>query len=342
MRCVSEVDPIDPLWHPISPLQGEGARKTRLFDAFLAQAPVDKAITALGVVQHGVFSLAQLQALGLSGNAVRLRKSRSRLHRIHQGVYSLVPRELLTRRGHWMAAVLACGPGAVLSHRNAAALHGLRDTWQRRIEVTVPGRAGRKRAGIHIHYATNLEPPDVTLVDNIPCTSVARTLFDLAEVIDRRPLERVFDQSEILELFDLRAIEDQMARNPTRAGAAIVGQLLQEHYIGSTPTWSELEEAFHALCRRYRVPPAEVNKWLDLKDGEPMIRADFLWRPQRVIVETDGAGFHGTQEAKQRDPRRDQRATVAGWRPIRTTWRQVMRRPEELGPTLVTLVGTTR
>ena len=93
------------------------------------------------------------------------------------------------------------------------------------------------------------------------------------------------------------------------------------------------------MCARYGLPKAEVNEWVDLGDGEPMIRADFLWRAQRVIVETDGAKYHGTHQARQRDPRRDQRATVAGWRPIRTTWRQVMRRPDELGPTLVQLLN---
>ena len=317
----------------------EGGRKSEALLRFLDQASVDEATAHLAAAQHAVFGLAQVTDFGVTARAIQLRAAARRLHRIHQGVYSLVPRELLTRRGHWMAAVLACGPRAVLSHRSAAALHGLRDTAQRRIEVTVPRRSSRERAGIQVHRATNLTAADITIVDNIPCTSVARTLFDLGEVIARRPLERAFDQSEVLELFDLRAIEDQLDRNPTRPGARAVTQLLEEHYIGSTPTQSELEEAFYALCRSYGVRMPEVSQWVDLADGEPMIWADFVWRAQRVIVETDGPRFHGTHQARQRDPRRDQRATVAGWRPIRTPWRQVMRRPDELGPTLVKLVG---
>ena len=170
---------------------------------------------------------------------------------------------------------------------------------------------------------------------------MARTLFDLAEVIARRPLERAFDQSEVMQVFDLRAIEDQVTRNPTRAGAAVVRSLLDEHYVGSTPTQSELEEAFFGICDRYGLRRPEVSKWLDLGDDEPMIWVDFLWRQQKVIVETDGERFHGTQQARQRDPRRDQRAIVAGWRPIRAPWRQVMHRPDDLGPTLVKLVGAT-
>jgi predicted transcriptional regulator of viral defense system len=319
--------------------RGERVRKTSLYGGFFAKAPLEEAIVALGVTQHAVFALDQLRELGLVANAVRKRTSAGRLHRIHQGVYSLVPRELLTRNGHRMAAVLACGPDAVLSHRSAAALHGLRESAQRRIEVTIPGRSGRNRPGIHVHHTTNLAPADVTRVENIPCTSVARTLFDLAEVIARRPLERAFDQSEVIGVFDLRAIEDQMTRNPTRAGAAAVRGVLDEHYAGSTPTQSEIEEAFYALCGRYGLPRPEVSKWLDLGDGEPMILVDFLWRPQRVIVETDGERFHGTQQARQRDLRRDQRATVAGWRPIRAPGRQVIHRPDELGPTLAKLLA---
>jgi hypothetical protein len=298
-------------------------------------------MVALGVAQHCVFGLDQLCGLGFSVASVQKRAARSRLHRIHRTVYSLVPRELLTRRGHWMAAVLACGPGAVLSHRTAAALHGIRDTQRANIDVTIPRKATLRRPGIDVHTTRILTPADITVVDNIPCTSWARTALDLAEVVNRRALERSFDQAETLDLFDLHAIENQLIRNPTRSATAIVRRLLQEHYVGSTPTSSELEEAFYALCRRYEIPKPEVNAWLDLEDGGPMIQADFVWRRQRVIVETDGGRVHGTAQARERDPRRDQRAIVAAWRLIRTTWRQVFRRPQELGPTLVALVGTT-
>jgi predicted transcriptional regulator of viral defense system len=317
----------------------EAGRDSGLSDQFRYQAPVDQAIVHLGALQHAVFSLDQLRALGLSAAAAYKRESRARLHRIHRAVYSLVPRRLLTRKGHWMAAVLACGPGAALSHRTAAALHGIRDTARANIDVSIPSRSVLRRPGIDVHRAPNLTPADLTIVDGIPCTSVARTLLDLAEVIAQRPLERAFDESEIRELLDLRAIEDQLARNPTRRGARIVRQVLNEHYIGSTLTESELEEAFFAFCGRYKLPQPAVNQWIDLHDGEPMIRGDFVWRRQRVIVETDGHRFHGSHQARERDPRRDQRAIVAGWRPVRTTWRQVTRRPHELGPTLARLVN---
>lgn len=299
---------------------------------------MDGALAGLAVGQHAVFDLDQLRSHGLTASAVHKRATAGRLHHIHHTVYSLVPRELLTREGHWMAAVLACGPGAVLSHRSAAALLGLRSAGWTRIEVTVPGRSGRRRDGIKVHRSMALAPQDATRVKNIPCTTATRTLLDLAEVLERRPLERAFDQSEILELFDLRALNDQLARNKTRPGARAVRALLDEHYIGSTPTQNALEEAFLALCREARVVDPQVNEWVDLGDGEPAIWADFVWRAQRVIVETDGRKVHGTQQARERDPRRDQRAILAGWQPMRTTWRQVMRRPHELLPAIVALV----
>jgi hypothetical protein len=238
-----------------------------------------------------------------------------------------------------MAAVLAFGPGAVLSHRTAAALHQLRGTYRSKIEVTVPRRTTRAHVNIQVHRSRSLRPQDVTRVNGIPCTTVARTLLDLADVLDRRALERAFDRSETLQLFDLNAIQDQLTANRTRPAARRVQRLLEEYYIGSAPTQSELEEAFFAICRSVDAPLPEVNAWVDLGDGEPMILADFVWREQRVIVETDGMRFHDTHQARQRDPRRDQRAIVAGWRPIRTTWRQVIYRPRELRPTIAKLVN---
>jgi predicted transcriptional regulator of viral defense system len=313
-------------------------RKTQGCRAFLDQVPLDGAIAGLAAEQHAVFSLDQLRALGLSAPAARYRAAVGRLHRIHQGVYSLVPLELLTREGRWMAAVLACGPGAVLSHRSAAALLALRPSGWTRIEVTVPGRSGRRRDGIKVHRSTTFAAQDTTRVKNIPCTTTARTLLDLAAVIERRPLERAFDESEILELFDLPSLNDQLERNPNHAGVGIIRAVLEEHQIGSTATRNDLEEAFLALCRRAGVPDPQVNEWVDFRDGGLPILADFVWREQRVLVETDGRRVHGTRRARERDPLRDQRAILAGWRPIRTTRRQVMHRPHELQPTIVALV----
>jgi predicted transcriptional regulator of viral defense system len=291
---------------------------------------VDVALAALGAAQWGVVALEDLLALGLSQTAIRKRAAAGRLHRLHRGIYSLIPPNLLSREGRWLAAVLACGPGAVLSHRSAAALHRLRATGATRIEVAVPTRSHRVHTGLNIHRSKTLIRADTTTVQNIPCTTVARTLLDLAEAVDRRAVERACDQAEILELFDLRAVNDILRRNATRRGAKVIRAVLDEHYIGSTITWSELEERFLKLVREAGLPRPEVNVWVVLPDGGPPIRGDFVWRAQQVIIETDGYETHRSRWAFERDRRRDQRTSAAGWRPIRTTMRQLERAPEEI------------
>jgi hypothetical protein len=312
----------------------EPARETGKYVRFL-----EPALAKLCGAQQGVISLEQLNGLGLTKDAVRKRVAVGRLHRIHHAVYSLVPRELLKREGLYMAAVLACGPGAVLSHRAAAVLHELRDWGATKIDVTLPRRSRRHHDGLKIHCSTTLSPADVTVVNGIPVTTVARTLFDLAEAVTQRQLERSFDQAELAGVFDLRAIEDQLARNPTRPGAKKVRRVLTEHYIGKTPTWSENEEALLAITRAAGLPDPETNYFIDPGDGGRPIRVDFAWPDQRVVVEADSRKWHLSHQRFEGDRERDQRLTAAGWRVIRTTWRQMKFRPHELRVVLLKLLG---
>jgi predicted transcriptional regulator of viral defense system len=151
-----------------------------------------------------------------------------------------------------MAAVLACGPGAVLSHRSAACHLGLRDDNRATIDVASPNRKGRRVAGITVHSGATLLPTDVINVDGIPTTTLARTLLDLAEVLPARQLERAIDRAEVLRLLDMRAIEDVLRRANGRRGANRLRALLSEMQVGSTLTRSELEEP---SCRSH-APPA--------------------------------------------------------------------------------------
>jgi hypothetical protein len=211
------------------------------------------------------------------------------------------------------------------------------------IDVTIPGRSPRKHAGIDVHRSTTLTPEDVTTVHGIPCTTVARTILDLAQVIKGRPLERALDQAEILDLLDLAALDDQIERNKARPAARRLQAVLDQHYIGSTPTWSELEEALLVACRRAKLPMPEVNAWIDPGDADPTaIRVDFVWREQRVIVETDGHETHRTRGAFEEDRLRDQRLTVAGWTVIRITWRQLTQRPSEITDRIARLLSRER
>jgi Protein of unknown function (DUF559) len=221
-----------------------------------------------------------------------------------------------------MAAVLACGPRAVLSHRSAADLHGLRRTERARIDVTVPGRSQLGVEGVDAHCSVTLASEDVTIVDNIPCTSVARAIVELANVVPRRHVERAIDQAEAEQLLDMRKLEAALERNRRTRAASVVKGILADYRIGP-PTESELEELLLAACRAANTPLPERQVYIDPGDGEPAVRADFVWREQRLIVETDGVRFHGSRRAFEADRRRDQRLLLAGWRVIRITWRQL-------------------
>lgn len=186
---------------------------------------------ALAASQHGVITLAQLAALGVTARSAQRRVTAGRLHRLRRGVYAIAPLPLLGREARWLAAVFASGPGAVLSHRSAAALHELRTHGATRVEVTVPNPSARLHAGIRAHRCA-LHPDDITIVRGIPCTTVARTLVDLAATLGRRPVERACDQAEILETFDLTAIIDQFDRHPHRPGTRRLKAVLETHYVG--------------------------------------------------------------------------------------------------------------
>ncbi len=288
-------------------------------------------IAARAEPQHGVVALWQLLELGLSARAVRNRVASGALHRVHAGVYA-VRHGRLTREGRYMAAVLACGVDCGLSCRSAADLRGMRRSSRGAVEVVSPRRPGRKRAGIDAHTSSTLLPRDIKEVDGIPCTSVARTLLDLAAVLPRRAVERAFDQAEVLQVLDARAIEDVLQRTNGHRGNGTLRAILNEHRPGSTLTRNDLEEAFLAICDRAGLPRPGVNVWIAVEPNG--YEADFLWRDQGLIAEVDGGSSHGTSRAFVEDRVRDQRLTVAGYRVVRFPWQQVFYEPETVAPTV--------
>lgn len=269
----------------------------------------DAAIEAAFAEQHHVMTVAQLQDIGLSTRAVRHRVTAGRLRRLHRGVYAI---GRPTTAGRWMAAVLAAGDGAVLSHRSAAALWDLRSDQRARIDVTVVGGAGgRSRTRIDFHSAAALEQGDTDVRDGIPCTSLARTLVDLAAVVDRRSIERAVDRAEELREFDLGAVEALLTRCRGRRGVRRLARLL-DAYEGPTATRSEMEERMLALVRGAGLPRPEVNAWVPLEDGAGY-RPDFLWRDVGLVVEVDGRGYHARRSAFRHDRQRDRRLALVGF-----------------------------
>jgi very-short-patch-repair endonuclease len=301
-----------------------------------ADLPTEALIAELAERQHGLVTLPQLQLLGLGRSGASRRASNGRLHRVHRGVYA-VGRPHLTQHGRWLAAVLACGPQAVLSHRSAAALHGIRRDNRANTDVTLPSKSVRPRPGIEVHRSSTLNAADITTVDGIPCTTIARTLVDLGDVVSRREVERAVDRAEVLRVFDGRAVQEALARAGPRKGAGVLRSVL-DSYEQPTLTRRQLEERFLTLCRRASLPSPAVNAWITLDDGVAY-QADFMWREHRLIAETDGRDVHTTRKAFEHDRLRDQRLTLAGFTVVRFTWRQIADEPRRVAEALRTLLA---
>ncbi len=310
----------------------EWSCESRAYMARNSHDPLERSIARLALQQHGVVAGWQLAELGLSANAARKRVASGRLHRVHRGVFA-VGHASLTQNGRFMAGVLACGRGACASHYCSGVLMHLGLGVRRLIDISTPSAKGRTLDGIRVHSAATLMPQDVTVIDNIPCTSLARTLLDIAEVGTQREVERALDAAEQQQILDMAAIDDVLARANGRHGTKLLRKVLREHYVGSTPTRNDLEEAFLAIARAIGFPPDAVNVWIPFPDGGGA-EADFLYRDQRLIVETDGRDSHAIRKAFHSDRRRDARLMLLGWRVVRFTWQQVMYEPDYVAATL--------
>lgn len=278
----------------------------------VTEPPVDRAIAELARRQHGVVERGQLVTLGLGPDAIDRRVRAGRLHRIHRGVYA-VGHLSLTRNAHFMAAVLACGEGAALSHFSAAVLWGLIDDRGGPIHVTAERR--RRRKGLIVHEA-ELTGERVRRA-GIAVTTPARTLIDLADVAPRRTVERAIDEAAYLRL-DVGRIEPRCGR----AGGGRLAAVMAAHTPGSTRTRSPLEEMFLALCDTHRIERPEVNVQIEGYE------CDFVWRAAGLIVETDGAAAHSGERRRERDLARDAELVAAGWRVSRVSHLRLLNEPE--------------
>ena len=256
--------------------------------------------------------------MGVARGSVNYRLIAGHLHRVHRRVYA-VGHSRLTRNGRFMAAVLACGPGAVVSHRSAAALLDLRPTSAPTVDITAAFRTIRSRPGIHAHTGALLDR-DTVEVQDVPCTSTARTLLDLAGVLDPRSLQRALERAETLRTLDLDAINDLLERSNGHHGARKLDHALAR-YRPDIQTRSELEAVFLDLCTKHSLPSPVVNGRVQV--GAEGFEVDFHWPGHRLVVEVDGFEHHGTRTAFEQDRARDQLLTSAGYRVVRFTWRQV-------------------
>jgi very-short-patch-repair endonuclease len=281
------------------------------------------AVTALASNQHGRVTTRQLAEAGIGPGAIEKALRSQRLFRQHRGVY-VVGHRAPSDHGRWTGAVLACGDDAALSHRSGATLWRFRRGEGPRVDVTVDTVAGRRRrTGIEVHRGPLAG--EVVTRDGIRVTSVARTLVDLAHVIEPDELVRAVREAQFLRLFNLRATRAALARRPSR----VLRELLEDMTVSS----SQLEDGFVRLLQRHHLPLPVGQEWLL---GH---RVDYVWTQWRVAVELDGYDAHVSLDAFQRDRTQNNALQLAGWILLRFTWADVHRHPQRTVATIRRALG---
>jgi very-short-patch-repair endonuclease len=252
-----------------------------------------------------------------------------RIYPLHAGVYAVGSKPLPVL-GRPMAAVLACLPDAVLSHRSAAALWGIRGSMGQRIDVTT-SRKARGTGSIRRHYSL-LPADEVTECEGIPVTSVPRTIFDLAATSPYEAVESMLREAEYRQLHDRLSLWDLLERYPRRRGSVAVRRALGRVRERPGRIRSRLEERFLPFLDRHRLPRPRFNAWLEV--GGERVQVDCLWAEARQIVELDGFEGHGTRGAFLDDRARDRRLRVAGYEVTRIAWAQLDDEPEAIAADL--------
>jgi hypothetical protein len=284
--------------------------------------------------QCGLVARRQLLDRGIRSGAIEGRVERGQLHVVHRGVYAVGHRP----RGPdatWMAAVLAGGPNAVLSHRAAGQL------WKIVPQRDIPPEVTRAsschgRPGIKLHRA-QLLPDEVEVTGGIAVTSVSRTLFDYAGMASKRELERAMHEAEVRGLTDRVSLPDLMGRYPRRRGTANLRVLLKSKTPAGV-TRNDFEELFVEFLDAYGLPRPLLNGTLPVRGR--LLRPDCLWTEQRLVAELDGRAVHATDRGFEGDRRRDRILLTEGWRSTRITWRQLRDEPAAIATDLRELLGS--
>jgi very-short-patch-repair endonuclease len=286
------------------------------------EAEINAKIQRLADRQFGVVARFQLLALGLSEDAIDRRLAAHYLVRLYAGVYA-VGHRILTPRGYFLAAVLAYGPTAVLSHKSAGRLWGLLSTDQTRVEVIVPGTSRKQRKGIRVHRARRLHPEDVTTLGGIPITSVARTILDLAAVLRPQAELEVIEHADRAGLLDFAAIRRTLERRPRQSGSRHLRRIIAD-YDTAPDTRSPLERRFLRLIRRAGLPEPRLNARL------AGYVVDVYWPQWRLVVELDSRAYHLGPRAFEKDRIRDAKLQRLRIRSLRITDRRIKAWPGEV------------
>ncbi|HET7121266.1 MAG TPA: type IV toxin-antitoxin system AbiEi family antitoxin domain-containing protein [Solirubrobacterales bacterium] len=277
-----------------------------------------RAVWGLVRGQHGLISRRQLLDLGFSRQAIEHRLRIGRLHRVRPGVY-MVGRRFHTPYVRWMAAVLACADGAVLSHSSAAALWRIGTEVPDLIELSLPSQSRKRHPGLWIHRREGLADRDLTTEYGIPATTPVRTIIDLALRLDRQSLERMINEADKYNLMTPPRLRRELDAHPGQPGVACLRHVLDRRTFRLTR--EELERLFLPLATAAGLP---VPLTFQIVNG---FEVDFHWPALGLVVETDGLRYHRTPAEQARDRVRDQTHTAAGLTQLRFTHEQVKYEP---------------
>lgn len=291
---------------------------------------VEQRIARIAEAQHGVVTRAQLLAADVSEVAIERRMRRSVLHREHRGVYR-VGHRAPSAEARYLAAVYACGSGALLSGRAAGHLLGLLKRPPSIVEVTAPSE--RRVDGVRTRRSRTLQPVDATIVRSIPVTTAPRTLVDLAAVLGQEELARACHEAGVLHGTTPAQVETVLARRPNAPDRAKLRRVLH----GDAPVvLSELERRFLALLREQGLALPETNR--PAGGG----RVDCRWPALRLTVELDGYRYHRSRHAWERDRRRERLARARGEEFRRYTYGDVFEHPRLMLSELRALLPSSR
>jgi hypothetical protein len=280
-----------------------------------------EAVWSLVRRQHGVVSRKQLLDLGFTAKAIRHRVARGRLHILMRGVYA-VGRPRVEREGRWMAAVLACGEEAMLSHRSAAALWGFGDEHPDYIEISARRHCKVRRPGIRVHDRAGLWNRDLASCFGIPVTGPVRTFLDLATVTGPKTVERAINEADKFDVIDAEALREALDDHPGLPGIRLLRHVLDKHTFRLSD--DELERLFRPLAVAAGLPVPLTKHVVN------EFEVDFYWPDLGLVVETDGWRYHRTPSAQSRDALRFQTHVAHGLTPLRFSHYQVKYEPRHV------------
>ena len=286
----------------------------------MARRDIELLLRDLGAAQHGVVTRAQLLERGLAVHAIDWLVRCRRVVVLRRGVYQIGP--LPVDHGPEAAAIHACGCDVSLSHRSAAAMHGVVNSPRAPfpVEVTMPRRKRRRIDGARVHRVRDLRPDEVTTIEGIPVTTPARTLLDVAGTLPSREVEQALAIGLRRRIVTTDELVQMLERHPRHRGVPLLRRLLSAE-DGPAFTRSEAEEKLLELVETSRLPRPQLN--VSVLGHE----VDFLWRDARLVAEVDGYAFHSTRRSFGADRRRDAELTAAGYRVLRFTWKDLTDAP---------------